>query len=120
MEGEGIGAWVRVKDEHGLASVHKISASNNYITVEGERGGDGTYAKVLNLPSCTPGPEVAFIKKQQDWDLINSSKTIFCVDPEDYSDLGAIEITASGTKDQPRYLLLNNGNNTHPVQLSRN
>ena len=73
------------------------------------------------LPSCdTSNPKVQIIENINDWDTINNlDKDIFCVSPGDYSSLGNIKITASGTKSEPRYIILNNGNNKHPVQLDR-
>ncbi len=78
------------------------------------------YLEQITIPACdTNNPEVQFIRTAANWSAINSAKRIFCVSPGDYSSLGSINLTASGTSDEPRYIILNNGNNTHPVNLSR-
>lgn len=78
------------------------------------------YETFLTLPSCHDNnPEIQVIKSADDWLRINDlNKTIFCVKPADYSTLGRVVLTASGTEDHKRYILLDNGNNTHPSQLS--
>ena len=75
----------------------------------------------LKLPSCdTSNPKVKLIKNLSDWsDINNEDKNIFCVSPGDYSALGLINLNTSGTKTHPRYIILDNGNNNHPVNLER-
>lgn len=75
----------------------------------------------LTLPSCShQNAEVYFIKRDEDWSRINDlNKSIFCVKPADYSKLGRIVLTASGTAKKRRYILLDNGNNKHPSQLDK-
>lgn len=79
------------------------------------------YEEKLILPSCSHNnAEVYFIKRNEDWSRINEvNKTIFCVKPADYSQLGRIVLTASGTAKKRRYILLDNGNNQHPSQLDK-
>ena len=100
------------------------TAKDNVATVEPvEKSSTGTssYLEPINLPKCdASNPEVQFIKNKSDWSTINSSsKRIFCVSPGDYRSLGNIVITASGTPQKRRYIVLNNGNNTHPGKLSK-
>jgi len=77
------------------------------------------YLEPVNLPKCdASNPEVQFIRSNADWNKINSSsKRIFCVSPGDYTSLGSIKLTANGTAKKRRYILLNNGNDTHPAKL---
>ncbi len=85
-------------------------------------GGTSSYLETVNLPACDAGnPEVHFINNKSDWSQINNgSKHIFCVSPGDYRSLGQIKLTVSGTTNKKRYIVLNNGNNTHPAQLNEN
>lgn len=78
-----------------------------------------SYLEAVNLPKCNvKNPEVQFIKSNADWKMINSSsKRVFCVSPGDYRGAGTITLTASGTADARRYIILNNGNNAHPASL---
>lgn len=75
------------------------------------------YLEPINLPTCNAGdPEVQFISSNTDWGTINdSSKRIFCVKPGNY---GSVTLTADGTPNARRYILLDNGNNAHPASLS--
>lgn len=77
------------------------------------------YEQQITLPSCNENnPQIQHIKSDADWSTINdTNKTIFCVKPADYSKLGRVLLTASGTKNQKRYIVLDNGNNLHPSQL---
>jgi len=79
------------------------------------------YLETITLPQCdTTNPEVQIISSNADWSHINDlDKTIFCVKPGDYSDLGNIKLTTSGTKDKERYIVLDNGNNIHPGKLNK-
>ena len=81
-----------------------------------------TYLETVNIPACdASNPEVHFINNNSDWSKINdSSKRIFCVSPGDYTSLGNIRITRSGTDAKRRYIVLNNGNDTHPGKLNKN
>ncbi|MCF6245714.1 MAG: DUF5011 domain-containing protein, partial [Sulfurovum sp.] len=78
--------------------------------------------KEISIPQCNQSnPKVHFINSINDWDMINSiDKTIFCVSPGDYSELGRIELTTKGTAQEPRYIVLNNGNDLHPAKLQTN
>jgi hypothetical protein len=73
----------------------------------------------INIPVCdASNPKVAFIKKQEDWQMINdNSKKIFCVKPGSYHKSEVIIKNISGTKDEPKYIVLDNGNNKHPAKL---
>ncbi len=78
------------------------------------------YLEPVNLPKCDDGnPEVQFIRSNDDWSTINSSKRIFCVSPGDYSSLGNIKLMVSGTAEKRRYIVLNNENDTHPGKLNK-
>ena len=102
--------------------------AKNFETTTPTQPGDtspstpSSYLEPVNLPACdTSNPEVQFINKNSDWDNINSStKRIFCVSPGDYSSLDSIELTSSGTAKKRRYIILNNGNDTHPGKLNQN
>ena len=76
----------------------------------------------VTLPECDASdPEVQFIKSKSDWSTINNSnKRIFCVSPGDYTSLGVINLKASGTAGDKRYIILDNGNNLHPAKLPDN
>ncbi len=79
------------------------------------------YLEEVTLPSCdASNPEVQFIRSNADWSTINrSDKRIFCVSPGDYRSLRHISLTSSGTAEKRRYIILNNGNDTHPGKLDK-
>jgi hypothetical protein len=64
------------------------------------------YEKSVDLPKCNArDPNVRIISKNSDWSDINNSKyQVFCVEPGDYSAVGEITLTASGTQKNKRYL----------------
>ncbi len=76
---------------------------------------------LAKTPLCqSSNPEVFIIKNKNDWKHINdTNKSIFCVAPGDYENLGKILINSSGTKKKKRYLLLYNNNNKHPSKLPK-
>jgi hypothetical protein len=82
------------------------------------------YEVNVSLPACDSGnPQVQFISTNTDWSLINnSSKSIFCVQPGDYTSKGSINLTTSGTSTAKRYIRYydpsNPSDNTHPVNMS--
>ncbi len=78
-----------------------------------------SYLEPVILPTCDiNNPEVQFIQSKDDWKHINDNhKRIFCVSPGDYRSLNNIKLTVSGTAEKRRYIMLNNGNNTHPAKL---
>ncbi len=80
------------------------------------------YLEPVTLPSCDANnPEVQFINTNTDWSHINDiNKRIFCVAPGNYTSLGNIMISQSGTANDKRYLILHNGNNVHPGKLQTN
>ena len=79
------------------------------------------YLEQVNLPTCDiDNPEVQFIRNNTDWNTINSTtKRIFCVSPGNYTSLRNIKITTSGTSENRRYIILDNGNDTHPGKLDK-
>ena len=84
-------------------------------------GKTNPYLEPVNLPKCdADNPKVQFIRDNADWSKINSSsKRIFCVSPGDYRTLKNISLTASGTAEKRRYIILNNENNLHPGKLDK-
>lgn len=116
-----------------VSDLNDINSSNTLLKVNGFliRGSgliddielinenNESYLQNLILPSCdSSNPEVQIINENIDWEHINDSdKTIFCVSPGDYSDISPISIDINGTSTKLRYILLNNGNNEHPVNL---
>lgn len=120
LDGAWIGAEVVPVDAHGLAG-SAAAAENNRVRIGGRGLLPETYrfVKRVELPSCSD-PNAFHIRTAEDWDHLNDpDKRIFCVAPSDYTALGAIHITASGSADEPRYLLLDNGNDRHPARLER-
>lgn len=97
----------------GLLSLTFVLSSNAFAA-------DSQYLEEITLPECNANnPEVQFISSNADWSKINdSSKSIFCVKPGDYSGAGIITVTADGTDSNRRYIILDNGNDTHPATLS--
>lgn len=95
----------------------KDNQSNNIRNEHGEYK-----VKPINIPVCDANnPKVVFIEKQSDWQSINdSSKRIFCVKPGTYHKGKIIIKNNSGTKKNPKYIILDNGNNEHPAKLSTN
>ena len=87
---------------------------------------DSAYEKKIVLPVYdSNNPEMYLIKNNQDWKKINDRRIrFFFVVPGDYSNAGSsagrVVIKTSGTTIQKRYILLHNGNNTHPGKLSKN
>lgn len=83
----------------------------------------GEYSpKEINLPLCDESDSrVLFIKDMQDWENIDDrEKTIFCVKAGNYQSK-VIEIkNISGTKNSPKYIILDNRDNSHPAQLDAN
>jgi len=79
------------------------------------------YLEKITLPQCdSSNPEVQIINTNADWKYINDvDKRIFCVKPGDYSSIGNIKLTTSGTKNKKRYIILDNGNNIHPGKLDK-
>ncbi|MCC2684251.1 MAG: Right handed beta helix region, partial [Paenibacillaceae bacterium] len=82
------------------------------------------YEVNVSLPACdSNNSQVQFISTDADWDLINnSSKSIFCVEPGDYTSVGNIILSTSGTSSAKRYIRYYNpsnpNDNTHPVDMS--
>ena len=112
------------EDKNTLHSKYKYSLGvdvNSY-----ENGDVSSFSSSIDtstdLPICdNTNPEVHFIRSNDDWKMINSSdKSIFCVSPGDYSSLGQIKLSTSGTAQNPRYIILDNGNDRHPAKLSKN
>lgn len=91
-----------------------ITTTDDYSEIDKEYK-----SKSLNIPSCNANnPKVAFITKQEDWHIINdSSKKIFCVKPGSYHKSAVIIKNNSGSKKEPKYIILDNGNNEHPAKL---
>ena len=76
------------------------------------------YTKEVNLPTYTGAAHQKVISSDADWSSINDPAiTEFFVEPGDYTALDRIEITASGSDGSPRWIVLHNGNDTHPGQL---
>ena len=75
--------------------------------------------KTLFLPVYDPtNPKHFIIKDNKDWNHINDlDKTCFFIRPGDYTALGDIQITVSGSMSEPRYIILYNGNDDHPAKL---
>lgn len=67
-----------------------------------------THEIVFEDPDCDPEVEqVQIIRESEDWKTINDTrKQVFCVYPGDYSDVGRIYLTTSGSSEEPRYLKL--------------
>jgi len=77
------------------------------------------YTEIVVLPEYNASnPEHFKIETQADWEHINDSdKRVFFVSPNNYMDMGKIILNSSGTEQKRRYIILDNGNNLHPVQL---
>lgn len=117
-EGDIIGAWVHPVDEHSLEG-KTYAASNNNLKVLTQ------YEEAVTLPNYDANnTEMMLIKSDADWVNINNPNIkYFFVAPGDYSTAGSkgiVTLTASGTKDKKRYIILHNGNNKHAGQLERN
>jgi hypothetical protein len=95
------------------------STTKSVVTTDVDKTPTNPYLEQFTLPTCdATNPEVFFIKSNDDWSHINDKdKTIFCVSPGDYSSLGSVELTASGSEDKRRYIVLDNGNDVHPASL---
>lgn len=75
--------------------------------------------EIFNIPKCDElNPKVQMISSDEDWNEINNpEKSIFCVSPGNYETAGTIKITAKGTKEEKKFLFLNDGNEVHPGKL---
>ena len=127
-EGQTISASVHPKDAQGLEGV-EVSARNDALKILTQ------YEEAVTLPQYdATNQEMMLIKSNEDWENINNEgKRFFFVEPGDYSPetkgkgepagvrdyFGRIKLTKSGTKDKKRYIILHNGNNTHPGKLKR-
>jgi hypothetical protein len=78
-------------------------------------------SRELTIPSCDfKNSKVFMIRNVDDWKHINDmNKTIFCVKSGDYSSLGHINLTRSGTREKKRYILLDNRSKLHPSKLKK-
>ncbi len=90
--------------------VEFLPEANEYLTKE------------INLPTCDESnSRVAFIKNIEDWGKIkDKSKSIFCIKEGDYKNKTIKIKNISGSKNQPKYIILDNGNNLHPAKLNKN
>ena len=76
----------------------------------------------INPPACDPAnPDTLFIDEAADWGFVNDpAYHTFCVAPGDYSSIGDIHLTSSGTKTQPRVISVmqptNGGIGIHPAK----
>jgi hypothetical protein len=102
-------------------SISNISATNI-------NGYAPQYEFIYTLPSkysgCNngiTGNGVKVIKLNTDWlDINNSDYSLFCVMPNDYSNVGNVIIRSSGKPSGYKYIVLYNGSsivNTHPAKL---
>ncbi len=98
-----------------------VTETTPYVQPTSDSSTSSKYLEPITLPACDANnPEVQFIKSNADWSTINSNnKRIFCVSPGDYTALNNINLNASGTADKKRYIILNNGNDTHPGKLNK-
>ena len=74
----------------------------------------------LELPVCNAEqPETKLIRARSDWESINDPNyRIFCVFPGNYQSLGRLRLSAKGSADKPRYLMLVDDTQDHPVRQS--
>lgn len=81
-----------------------------------------TFEVKVAIPACdAQKSHVQIISKKEDWNQINDpAKTVFCVAPGNYVDLGEIRLTASGNEKEKRviraYQPSNPSDATHPVK----
>ena len=99
------------------------------ILISSISNAQSSYEKAISLPTYDANnSEMLLIDSNADWSHINDpDKKYFFVTPRDYSSMGntnytdfygRIEIKASGTATDKRYIILYNGNNTHPGKLN--
>ncbi|MEP0366886.1 MAG: Ig-like domain-containing protein [Cyclobacteriaceae bacterium] len=84
----------------------------------------GNYEVAIEIPTYDANdPDMMLIDSNEDWGAINDEgKTCFFVAPGDYTGLGEIEITTSGTAENRRWLVYFDPENpsdvtTHPVDM---
>lgn len=72
------------------------------------------YEKPVKLPVCDASKsDVKIIANNSDWNDINNSKfRVFCVKPGNYSGLGLITVTQSGSSSSNRFLIYYSENDT--------
>lgn len=79
------------------------------------------YTLPVELPTCDESEDdVEIIRDDSDWQSVNDDQIrVFCVTPGDYSGVGVVELTESGSENQRRYLRYWNpsapNRTTHPV-----
>jgi hypothetical protein len=73
---------------------------------DGDRWPAAEHGQAVELPTCgQDDPEVLHISEVQDWGAINDpALRVFCVHPGDYTQKGAIELTADGTPGRERWI----------------
>ena len=80
------------------------------------------YEESFTMPKYDPNnSSMMLIKTVSDWSQINNPNIrFFFVSPGDYSQAGDIKLSANGTSQNRRYIVLYNGNDTHPGKLPLN
>jgi len=128
LKGKKIGASISPVDTKGLKG-KMIHANNNMLRIkDADDHNSDNYEEEIILPSYdVDNPKMFLISTDEDWKRINDPKIqYFFITPGDYSSAGhsssrgSIRITASGTQNAKRYIILHNGNNKHAGKLSRN
>jgi len=102
-----------------------------FILISSISNAQSLYEEAVSLPTYNANnSEMFLIDSNADWSHINDpDKKYFFVIPGNYSSMGntsytdshgRIEIKASGTATNKRYIILHNGNDTHTGKLNRN
>ncbi|REE00093.1 Ig-like domain-containing protein [Marinoscillum furvescens] len=88
--------------------------------------GQNPYEYLCDIPQYDPSDTtMVLIQSNEDWSTINDeNKSYFFVAPGDYTALGMIKITTSGSASNPKWLVYYNPENpsdttTHPVAMER-
>jgi len=93
-----------------------------FVLTVGVAKAQSPFEEEITLPTYDESnSEMMIIDEMSDWSHINDAdKKYFFVKPGDYSGgKWPVYLRKSGTADSKRYIVLYNGNNTHPGKLDR-
>ena len=107
--------------DSGRTAIAKLIGGALFCLLAGCLARPGPAAESANDPlACVAGdPKTKFIASAADWSALNHPNiSKFCVLPGDYSALDKLRLSAGGTADRPRYLVLADHSTDHPARMN--